>query len=197
MHKQSNANTGFTLAELLIALAILGVIATFTIPKVIFAQQNQENSAAAKEALAMVAGAYQSYLLSGRASSSTTMGDFTQYMNYVKVETSGVMDDHVGYNASFDCSTLLCLRLHSGAVIYPLANNKSFGGTATTNAILIYYDPDGQRANTSSDVAGKSLAFFVYYNGAITSRAKMKPGTADSSGTHSAVPTADPSWFSW
>lgn len=31
---------GFTLAELLISLAILGVIATFTIPKILSSQQN-------------------------------------------------------------------------------------------------------------------------------------------------------------
>ena len=40
---------GFTLAELLIALTILGVIAIFTIPKVLQSQQDTRYSAAAKE----------------------------------------------------------------------------------------------------------------------------------------------------
>lgn len=52
-------NRGFTLAELLIALAILGVIAAFSIPKVLSAQQNQTYNAIAKEA----AATYQNYKL--------------------------------------------------------------------------------------------------------------------------------------
>lgn len=40
--------SGFTLAELLIALAILGVIATFSIPKVLQAQQDGRNQAVLK-----------------------------------------------------------------------------------------------------------------------------------------------------
>lgn len=45
----------FTLAELLIALAILGVIATFTIPKVLTANQNGTFKAIGKETAAMLA----------------------------------------------------------------------------------------------------------------------------------------------
>jgi prepilin-type N-terminal cleavage/methylation domain-containing protein len=51
---------GFTLAELLIALAILGEIATFTIPKILSSQQNGTNKAKAKEAFSMVSSAYNS-----------------------------------------------------------------------------------------------------------------------------------------
>ncbi|MBL8031855.1 MAG: prepilin-type N-terminal cleavage/methylation domain-containing protein [Candidatus Doudnabacteria bacterium] len=45
---------GFTLAELLIALVILGVIATFTIPKVLYANQNTKYNAIAKEAMGTI-----------------------------------------------------------------------------------------------------------------------------------------------
>ena len=48
---------GFTLAELLIALGILGVIATFTIPKVLQTNQNAQWQATGKEAIAMISGA--------------------------------------------------------------------------------------------------------------------------------------------
>lgn len=41
---------GFTLAELLIALGISGVIATFAIPKILAAQTNGKYKAVAKEA---------------------------------------------------------------------------------------------------------------------------------------------------
>ena len=43
---------GFTLPELLIALIVLGVIATFTIPKILAAQNNQKKYAIFKETIA-------------------------------------------------------------------------------------------------------------------------------------------------
>ena len=74
-------SSGFTLAELLICMAILGVIATFTIPKIVQAQQNQTYTAEAKDAMAAVAGAYQVYRLQNAASTNTTFGDVTPYMD--------------------------------------------------------------------------------------------------------------------
>jgi prepilin-type N-terminal cleavage/methylation domain-containing protein len=47
-----NASLGFTLAELLIALGILGVIATFAIPKILVAQQDTKRKAVLKETMA-------------------------------------------------------------------------------------------------------------------------------------------------
>ena len=49
---------GFTLAELLVSLAILGVIATFTIPKIIAGQQNARYSAEAKELASTISAIY-------------------------------------------------------------------------------------------------------------------------------------------
>ncbi len=49
---------GFTLAELLIALALLGVIAAFTIPKVIQASGNKEAVAKVREAVATMEQAW-------------------------------------------------------------------------------------------------------------------------------------------
>lgn len=43
------AFSGFTLADLVIALAILGLIATFTIPKIMVVQQAQQKKAIFKE----------------------------------------------------------------------------------------------------------------------------------------------------
>lgn len=191
------ANVGFTLAELLIALAILGVIATFTIPKIISAQQNGASNAKAKETTAMVSGAFQQYLMNNTLSASTTSGAITPYINYVSVHTAGLIDDTPG-STSRDCSdttNFICLKLHNGGVLW-FEKTTSFSGTSTTNALFYMFDPDSTYSGSASDGPGKSLGFFLYYNGRMTSQAKLVPGTASSAFTWSTT-YPDPSWFSW
>lgn len=79
---------GFTLAELLISLAILGVIATFVIPKILIAQTNSKYNAIAKESAAMVSGAYQQYQSQNSVTSGVGIEDMTQFMNYIATDTS-------------------------------------------------------------------------------------------------------------
>lgn len=123
---------GFTLAELLIALALLGVIATFTIPKILNAQQSSASLAKAKEVAAMISGAYQQAQAAGNASSSTKPGDLTQYMNYVKLDTSGTLigaypswAGTAGGGTNACDATRPCLILHNGGL---QLNDAAFGG---------------------------------------------------------------------
>lgn len=108
----------FTLSELLIALAILGVIATFTIPKILQAQQDQQFNASVKEAIGMVSAAYEVYKTKNPITAGTKMADLTPYMNYVAVDTTTVIDNNYGVPwVSSPCGTYDCLRLHSGAIL--------------------------------------------------------------------------------
>jgi prepilin-type N-terminal cleavage/methylation domain-containing protein len=186
---------GFTLAELLIALGILGVIATFTIPKILSAQQNNRYNAAAKEAAATISAAYKLYTLDNGLSSTAGFGNMTQYINYVSVDTSRTIDSKQT-NSSITCSSGgPCIILHNGGAIRYISSN--FAGAADTNALEIYFDPNGTYGGTT-DGPDKAVDFFLYYNGRIATRGTLLPNTT-ASGTSfpTPSPTLDPPWFSW
>lgn len=91
--RKSRIAIGFTLAELLIALGILGVIATFTIPKVLSAQQETQKKAIAKEVASMITGAYQLYVKDNGYSTSISGASLVPYLNYVRIDTSNAWFD--------------------------------------------------------------------------------------------------------
>ncbi|MBX2860244.1 MAG: type II secretion system GspH family protein [Vampirovibrio sp.] len=182
------SSKGFTLAELLIALAILGVIATFTIPKILDAGSSSKNSAVAKEAASMISGAYQSFKLNSTAAATTTPGTFTQYMNYVATTTAtgfSIGPDPQGLD---DCTApVVCLQLHNGGILAYDSTN-TFGGTANTNAVYFNVDPDG-------DATGAGAATFIqYFNGRLTTGQNILGSTATGVSSVTLV-TTDPSWI--
>ncbi|MEB3285938.1 MAG: type II secretion system protein [Vampirovibrionales bacterium] len=186
---------GFTLAELLISLAILGIIATFTIAKVLNTQQDNGYNSAAKEAAAMLSGAYYSLQSSEGVTADTQIGDMTQFMNYVSVYT-GLVDD--AYTDTFlNCATVNygCLKLHNGGIVAYRAN-VWFGGTDTTNGLPFFFDPDGEYGGTTNG-PGKSVSFFLFFNGRLVDRGNIPAGTGNSLTTYGAAPSKTPPWFQW
>lgn len=174
------SNPGFTLAELLIALAILGVIATFTIPKILSSSQNGQNTAIAKEAASMVSGAYSTYTLNNGAATGVTAGALTQYMNYVATDATAA-----AYTFGIACNTanVVCIKLHNGGVLQ-YSSNINFG--ATTGALPFSVDPDGAGAQTP-------ITFWQYYNGRLSTGGQ---GAGTASGAPSSyVTTTDPSYL--
>ncbi len=195
---------GFTLAELLISLAILGVIATFTIPKILVAQQNSQYNAMAKEAAAMISEAYQKATQEGIITASSKPSDLMPYMNYVSIDSSGnLIDLHPNWGggpptADVACNgSWPCIKLHNGSTLM-FVDTWTFGGTSTMHSIGFLYDPDSKSAGSSSQTApGKSVFFTLYYNGQITTAGLRKAGTCNSGGCGNGPGPNDPSWFSW
>ncbi len=189
--------SGFTLAELLIALTILGVIAVFTIPKILITQQNSRYNAEAHEIVGMVSGAYQMAKLRGDVDMNSSSKDLTPFLNYVSMDTSGTqIDAHPSYGGSEGGGIDACIpsnpcfKLHNGGVLR--MNAVPFGGTTTTNLVEFNFDPDGVPANSTSPSApGKTIAFQLYYDGMVTTRAKLRAGVGWGDGPF------DPTWFSW
>lgn len=193
--------TGFTLAELLICLAILGEIATFTIPKLLSSQQDQRFNAIAKEVAGTLASAYQVYFVTNAVTASTNCSSLTPYLNYAKVDTTSRIDSEQG-GTYVDCSdsSIECFRLHNGAILWDAKTNVDFGGVSDLNAIYFLVDPDGVYSNSTNGY-GKSIKFYLYRNGRVATWASISSGTI----THewgnyyvtNADATRDPSWFSW
>lgn len=182
---------GFTLAELLIALAILGVIATFTIPKILNSQSNGQNNAIGHEVAGMVGAAYQQHMLNGYLSSSTKSSDYTQYMNYVAVDSTTTIDDVQG-NGTVSCSSaqFMCLKLHNGAMLL-IRPTETYGGTTTTNAILFLLDPDGQANGV------KASNFMLTYPGKVTTVGTCSVAMVSSGFSYPCSSSYNPSWFNW
>ena len=185
---------GFTLAELLIALLVLGVIATFTIPKVLSSQQSNEWKSSAKETVSMVAEAYVAYKANNTPATSFSLAQLTPYMNYVVIKTTGAdLADGDQGAGSVDCDWGGCVVLHNGVQLHSV-NTGAFLNTASTNAIPFLYDPEV--AYSVSTTLRKSVPFVLFYNGRISDGGKY--GTiCYNYGCFTENPANVPSWFNW
>jgi len=190
-----NSNTGFTLAELLIALMILGEIATFTIPKIIIAQQNQTFNARTKEDIASMSAIYQQYITRNGASSSLSLSSLNSYLNYTSLASSGLIDAVPG-STSLDCSAWKCYRLANGSTL-AFDSGQTFGATDSLAVSYFYIDPDSTYSGTTNGT-GKSIAVFLYYGGRVTTWGNVASGSHDVWGaTYTPTPANDPTWFQW
>jgi prepilin-type N-terminal cleavage/methylation domain-containing protein len=190
----SLAWSGFTLAELLIALAILGVIATFTLPKVLQSQQNNQYKTIAKEAAGMLSGSYQAYQVQNIATGATGSSNLTPYMNYVSIQTTGSIDGDAGTPTLACDVNNICLKLHNGAVFRLILSN-TFGGTQSTRNIIATVDPDGVFTGNAD-----SLFLLLYFNGRIGTHANRRPGDLTAFGgadSDYGPGSTDPPWFNW
>ena len=178
---------GFTLAELLIALLILGVVATFTIPKVLQSQQSSQYKSNALEVASMISGAYDAYRQQNTVTVNTSMADLTPYMNYVARNSTTPIDQDPFWGATFPCTgAYICLKLHNGGTIIA-RSDINFGETAATNAIWAEFDPDS-----------KAVQFSLFWGSGRLSSMGTQNGTVCNSGA--CIPAGsglDPAWFSW
>jgi prepilin-type N-terminal cleavage/methylation domain-containing protein len=201
MRKNSKWPDGFTLAELLIALAILGIIATFTIPKVLQSQQDGRYKAIAKEAASAISGAYSAYQLQNTQTATTKAADLLPYMNYVTLDTASSIDLDQTLTTISCSGTAPCAKLHNGAAL--MATDDCFRGTASTNAVFFILDPDGKVTDGTTNGPGKSLSLVLYSNGRLVSVDGVASSTITdwfcngNSEAEAANPTYIPTWFSW
>ena len=88
-YNRSMRRPGFTLAELLIALLILGVIATFTIPKVLQSQESSQQKSVFKETISVVNNMVYHGAQQGELQCDNMVSYFKNHLNYISVSSSG------------------------------------------------------------------------------------------------------------
>lgn len=182
--------SGFTLAELLIALAILGVIATFTIPKVLQSQKSDKLNAMTKEAASTVASAFQSLKAKGNMDGSTSSVHLEPYLNYVRKDTTSTGAFNYVGGGTEDChASDPCFVLHNGG--YLQLWNVDFMGSTNLNGTLFTFDPDGPGPE-------EGLWFALYFNGRMTNYKNCLPGSTGEGGAWTCPNgSAEPTWFKW
>ena len=159
---------GFTLAELLVSLAILGVIAVFAIPKILDSQSASEankHKEVVQQTAQNLIGAYARYRSDKRPTANFGLRDLTPYMNYVKVDLASTYDVEAGNPGSYSCNAWVpCLRLQNGAIVAYYTNNSSppsggyLGGTTDKHYVILRVDPDGKLTDTAAGSSGGARA---------------------------------------
>ncbi len=144
---------GFTLAELLSALVILGIIASFTIPKILNGQQDGRRIAVFKETIAAINQAGYNQALRGnlpRITGNTyrfNQDDLFPYINAIKYcdtdsSAQGCWDIPIqGAEANMDDEPGFIM--HNGASVIGLGGASSPSDTAYFNFALDWNGVDG------------------------------------------------------
>jgi prepilin-type N-terminal cleavage/methylation domain-containing protein len=124
-------SAGFTLAELLIVLTILGTIATYTIPKVLISQQNSQRNAVLKETIATLDSTLYNLTLTDTVTDNTDLLPVVQSkINYVKLCPSntpiadGCWDAAMG-NPGLQNNNYVSFTLANGAYVLGLGNGTN------------------------------------------------------------------------
>ena len=194
---------GFTLAEILIALAIMATIAVFTIPKMLDSSADSDNEnwkRAVKQGVSVVQAAYTQYRLDNRSVPSTFhLNNATQYLDYVRIETALQIDGTPCFGAPISCwaANTYCYRLKNGSVLQ-WNGNEGYNGTGSLNAIKWRIDPDGKVTGPAGQDPGKAIVFYTYYvSGKTRDRDNIDPNTTGGFGTDSPNSACTPNWWSW
>lgn len=123
---------GFTLAELLIAIAILGVISTFSIPKVLNALQDNRKAALFKEVIATLNGAFYAGWIKNEITEDNMGSYLLDHINVAKICKNNAQTENCWPQSDPSASsqaTKFGAILHNGATIAGLDDDTGGGGT--------------------------------------------------------------------
>lgn len=128
--------SGFTLAELLISLAILGIIATFTIPKILSSTDTSAKKSVFRETIATMSQLVYDGWRSGELESANQAGAVSDYfmprLNAVKLCDTNAVAQNCWTNGNWSDGGLSGERTEAGVVLH----NGAFLGGLKSNGSL-------------------------------------------------------------
>ena len=165
----SNRQLGFTLAELLVVLLIIGEISAFSIPKIIFAAQQQNKTAIFKETLGAISYVFYEGFLRGDIRAGTNGSYILSHMNSVKLCNTNANTEGCWPQSGAE-NTEPGMVLHNGATVGGLVDN---GGTYN-GFIMDWNGPAG--TNTQGD---DQMYLYMCYGSTscVVAGSTIKPGT--------------------
>lgn len=194
----NNMKQGFTLAEVLITLVIIGVIAAITIPSLMNKTNEQDTVVAVKKAYSILGQAYQrvvaengeiipSTLSSNGTEATKAFGDiFAKQLNTQKVCGMSTDEDcfaksYKFFNGTGDnnynaASTFYKIRLNDGMSVVFSKHDNSYdraGDSDPLSHIIVYADVD-INGDKGPNTYGKDVFFFY-----ITKYGVVPNGTPD------------------
>lgn len=139
----------------MISLAILGLLATFTIPKILQGVEDNHKRAVFKEVIATIAQVQQAGMLTGELTSTNLFEYFKKSINYVK----SCQNDSIQEG----CTTLVPGRnvfvLQNGAVMGDFDSCCDFGANGWGNGVWVDYNGDKGPNQLGQDQIGLNLCF--------------------------------------
>jgi prepilin-type N-terminal cleavage/methylation domain-containing protein len=202
---------GFSLVELLICLAILGILACLTMPSLLntaASSKNSQQTAAAKDTFLMVLNAFEQHKAQhGDTVSSMEAKDLTPYFNYVSVVTGGQLVDDMEGSGSVTCdgSSINCYALHNGGILYFYVQGSVSDGFcdngSNPSGFPMKFDPDGVYGGSTTGPS-KALPVHLYNTGKILSRGNIPAntgysvfGTTTCNAFRNPDASLEPTWF--
>jgi len=201
---RSSVQQAFSLAELLVVLAVIGFVAMLVTPKVTVAFDRHTRTAIVKDLTMSVAQAYGVLSVKEGMTAATTFGDIARYMNIANMKTTGSIDSYPGGPAVSCSGSYSCYQMASGSII-AVDNAHTFSEEIPNASLRFIIDTDGDmqagttmtNGGTIEDVSGAGAGFFLSYDGRITPVFRPVPNNRMNGVTVAACSDCTPRWLRW